>query len=515
MMNKVLYNIDQRNDTTDAQKTTARANIGAASVSDLTAESTARDEADTLLGNAISAEESRAKAAEVGYAEYDRANTRIVFKTSQSATTSLFDLDASQFIVGGIIDSIYISDGNLVISYTDSEGQSASVSIPVSDIFDADNYYNKDDVDGLLGGKVDTVTGKGLSTNDFTSILKTKLDGIASGAQVNVIETVKVNGTAQTVTSKAVDISVPTKISQLTNDSGFITASDVPQEVEYVDSSNTFADVKAIVDAGHLPVYVVNTIPTGPSGYYRDRYVMSSYHYSESQGRSASFSRTAGNTVTTYTIDGSTNQWTTTTTTIPAAQVNSDWNATTGVAAISNKPTFANENDTTTAIDATTPIVVGYNSVSKKLKTRLVSALMSFLGISVSNNAKSFSGTADTADKVNYDTITSGNAYIPALDHNGKRLKVVAGSQGLIMQKASDSDYALINCKSALAAEADHANNANYSAWAVGIGSPNGHPAVGEDGRPVYINSNGIPTPCTYKQVVGELGSSANTLYFF
>lgn len=38
---------------------------------------------------------------------------------------------------------------------------------------------------------------------------KTKLDGIASGAQANVIETVKVNGTALTVTSKAVDVIVP------------------------------------------------------------------------------------------------------------------------------------------------------------------------------------------------------------------------------------------------------------------------------------------------------------------
>lgn len=44
-----------------------------------------------------------------------------------------------------------------------------------------------------------------------------------SGAQVNVIETVKVNGTAVTPSSKAVDISVPTKLSQLTNDAGFKT----------------------------------------------------------------------------------------------------------------------------------------------------------------------------------------------------------------------------------------------------------------------------------------------------
>lgn len=37
-----------------------------------------------------------------------------------------------------------------------------------------------------LDGKVDKVTGKGLSENDFTDALKTKLDGIEAGAEVNV-----------------------------------------------------------------------------------------------------------------------------------------------------------------------------------------------------------------------------------------------------------------------------------------------------------------------------------------
>lgn len=37
-----------------------------------------------------------------------------------------------------------------------------------------------------LAGKVDAVTGKGLSSNDFTDLLLTKLNGIASGAEVNV-----------------------------------------------------------------------------------------------------------------------------------------------------------------------------------------------------------------------------------------------------------------------------------------------------------------------------------------
>lgn len=65
--------------------------------------------------------------------------------------------------------------------------------------------------------------------NNYTDNEKTKLGGVAAGAQVNVIETVKVNGTARTVTAKAVDITVPTKTSDITNDSGFITAADVPE----------------------------------------------------------------------------------------------------------------------------------------------------------------------------------------------------------------------------------------------------------------------------------------------
>ena len=69
-----------------------------------------------------------------------------------------------------------------------------------------------------LDSKVDKVAGKGLSTNDYTTDEKNKLAGIAAGAQVNVIESVKVNGTAQSISNKEIDIPVPTKLSQLTND---------------------------------------------------------------------------------------------------------------------------------------------------------------------------------------------------------------------------------------------------------------------------------------------------------
>ena len=41
-----------------------------------------------------------------------------------------------------------------------------------------------------LNNKVDKVTGKGLSTNDFTTAEKTKLAGIETGAEVNKIDTI-------------------------------------------------------------------------------------------------------------------------------------------------------------------------------------------------------------------------------------------------------------------------------------------------------------------------------------
>ena len=78
-----------------------------------------------------------------------------------------------------------------------------------------------------LAKKVNAESGKVLSTNDYTTAEKNKLAGIASRAQANVIESVKVNGTKVEPSSKAVDITVPTKVSQLTNDSGFQNATQV------------------------------------------------------------------------------------------------------------------------------------------------------------------------------------------------------------------------------------------------------------------------------------------------
>lgn len=51
-------------------------------------------------------------------------------------------------------------------------------------------YATKTELTDGLAGKVSVVEGKGLSTEDYTSEEKTKLAGIAAGAQVNVIDAV-------------------------------------------------------------------------------------------------------------------------------------------------------------------------------------------------------------------------------------------------------------------------------------------------------------------------------------
>lgn len=91
-------------------------------------------------------------------------------------------------------------------------------------------------LNAAIGNKVDKVEGKGLSANDFTDAYKTALDSYAAkaanwdaaythsqaahaptGAQANVIESVKVNGAALTPdSSKAVDVAVPTIYAQTT-----------------------------------------------------------------------------------------------------------------------------------------------------------------------------------------------------------------------------------------------------------------------------------------------------------
>lgn len=53
------------------------------------------------------------------------------------------------------------------------------------------------------------------TTASYTTALNTKLNGIETGAKANVIESIKVNGTALTPSNKSVNITVPTAVTKI------------------------------------------------------------------------------------------------------------------------------------------------------------------------------------------------------------------------------------------------------------------------------------------------------------
>ena len=94
----------------------------------------------------------------------------------------------------------------------------------VDDVFSGNRKYNlinnTDNTVSLEDATTYTTEGDVLNASAINGI--TTAINAVEGAQVNVIETVKVNGTTQTVTSKAVNISVPqiVEISQTNYDAG-------------------------------------------------------------------------------------------------------------------------------------------------------------------------------------------------------------------------------------------------------------------------------------------------------
>ena len=139
---------------------------------------------------------------------------------------------------------------NVYDEYINTDGTSSGWELIGSTEVDLSNYYTQTQVDTLLADKVDKVSGKGLSTEDYTTAEQSKLAGIASGAEVNV-------QSDYTQTDTTAD--------------------------DYIKNKPTLATVATSGDYGDL----INK-PT-----------------------------------------------------IPAAQVNADWNASSGVAQILNKPTLA------------------------------------------------------------------------------------------------------------------------------------------------------------------------------
>lgn len=98
----------------------------------------------------------------VDSATYDSSSHTIVFK---HGSTQLFTLDAAAFVKDGMVDSVAISNGNLVITFNTDAGKQP-ISIPLTDIFNPNNYYTKTETNTLLGSKVDSTDSRLLPDSD-------------------------------------------------------------------------------------------------------------------------------------------------------------------------------------------------------------------------------------------------------------------------------------------------------------------------------------------------------------
>lgn len=155
-----------------------------------------------------------------GYAYYDSTSKHISFSYS-STSSELMHIDCADFIIDGLVNNVSIEDYDstdsqtlgtsyLFIDFNTVSGDGhTDIKIPLQNIFNPSNYYTKTEVDTQLSTYVSKVEGKGLSTEDFTTAYMTKLDGIATGAQVNTIQSISVNGVTLTPDiNKNVEITV-------------------------------------------------------------------------------------------------------------------------------------------------------------------------------------------------------------------------------------------------------------------------------------------------------------------
>ena len=136
----------------------------------------------------------------IAYAEYNSQSKTILFYNTADSPTSdniLCYIDARGFIKDGMVDSVVVEDGNLVITFNTDSGKEP-ISIPLTDIFNPDLYYTKSQIDAAMQKKANTdgwyprmvvgaaesLIGKDISVDEATDYVVQGATGIAKVNEV-------------------------------------------------------------------------------------------------------------------------------------------------------------------------------------------------------------------------------------------------------------------------------------------------------------------------------------------
>ena len=124
--------------------------------------------AENNIAAGVSALNTKVNTDLVHSADYDSANRQIQFKNS--AGTVIDIIDASAFIKDGMVSNVVVVNGMLRITFNTDAGHS-DINIPISSIFDANNYYTKQQSDGRYYTKaeIDALISSAISGIDMSN----------------------------------------------------------------------------------------------------------------------------------------------------------------------------------------------------------------------------------------------------------------------------------------------------------------------------------------------------------
>ena len=183
---------------------------------------------------------------------------------SKTEFTTLEEQVAELITEGGEPNVIEVVQKNGTALPVTNKTVNVTVPTTVAELSDASDYALTEDVPT----KTSDLTNDGDGVSPYATQTYVQQNG-------GKIDTISVNGTPQTITNKNVDLSVPTKVSDITNDSGYQTEAEVQAliDAELADITGIdFQIVQTLPATGeHGVIYLVPK--TGTTGDIYDEYI--------------------------------------------------------------------------------------------------------------------------------------------------------------------------------------------------------------------------------------------------
>ena len=141
-----------------------------------------------------------------GYADavaYDTNTKYMKFYHGGTGGTEVYSFDASPFLIDGMVDNVEIKDVTisgesvtcLVISFNTAAGKQ-DINIPISEIFDASNYYTKAETDDEIDAKI--AAASGVTTGQVQTMIDESISGKADTTAVTAAIDAATSGKADT-----------------------------------------------------------------------------------------------------------------------------------------------------------------------------------------------------------------------------------------------------------------------------------------------------------------------------